>query len=284
MKSLRDRDIGGRLANNESETVTRLLDLAREECAKAPDSSADCTQAWRRNHAGGVCDALVDRGRGSPQLSYLTRAEDIPTLFADAAARVGAVPASAQPVPPAPPAAGSTAAPTPSASAPAASASTPPDEIKSEPALPAPAAEPAPPPKSSLDACSRSDKAAPIRVFIQIYDEASRRLADDLRAQLRDAGDVHVIAPGVENVTRTAELRNQRAPYLWAVPTLIVHNDSDRACADEIAQRLKDPVAKAYAGTQAFSIRALPKSQKAAPGVIEVWLPRVEVTQSNSEY
>lgn len=124
---------------------------------------------------------------------------------------------------------------------------------------------------SRVAACERG--ARPARLFVQIYDEASREPAAAFVRVLRDeaAGAVRV-AP-IENVTRSAELRGQRRPVPWPQPTLIVHDPADRACAAEIAALIRTTLPGAGGRDTGVWVRDLPRTLEANPGVIELWIP-----------
>jgi hypothetical protein len=96
------------------------------------------------------------------------------------------------------------------------------------------------------------------------------------------------LAP-IENVVRSAELRQQRRPVPWPKPTFLLHDASSRRCAEVLAGFLKPRLAVTPAGGTGSPadaqkpppsgddrvwIRNLPESQpNRRVGVIELWLP-----------
>jgi predicted acylesterase/phospholipase RssA len=125
----------------------------------------------------------------------------------------------------------------------------------------------------------------PVRVYINIYDEASRESANELARQLQSAGvneaapanarrDVRVQVAGIENVTRSAELRQQRRPTPWPRPTLVLHH---RRLDGNCAKTLAGVIGRAIGGDSDAGvwISELPRSLsgEARPHVLELWLP-----------
>lgn len=183
---------------------------------------------------------------------------------------------------------GSEPSPVESASA-AASASVP---------IAAPTASVATPVNSSAattltDACKRSAISERSILYVQVYDENSLRVANQWRQVLLDlpgAGSTTglQLAP-IENVVRSAELRQQRRPVPWPKPTFLLHDASSRRCAEVLAGFLKPRLAVTPAGGTGSPadaqkpppsgddrvwIRNLPESQpNRRVGVIELWLP-----------
>jgi hypothetical protein len=150
-------------------------------------------------------------------------------------------------------------------------------------ALPTPAppvAAASAPPAVSMEACRRSQGSTIL--YMQVYDEPSRLPATVLRQALQaQAGELVQVAP-IENVSLSAQVRQQRRPAPWPQPTFVLHDPSSRDCALAMARLLGapwvapgDPVNKAW-------VRELPKSLNRRPGVIELWLPpSVQQTSSN---
>jgi hypothetical protein len=130
----------------------------------------------------------------------------------------------------------------------------------------------------SLSACARASGRTTL--YVQVYDEASRSPATALRqALLAESGSPVVVAP-LENVTRSADLRQQRRPVPWPKPTLILHDPESRDCARAIARYIGAPwLSSAAPGdTDRVWLRDLPRNLKPRPGVIELWLPPLEVS------
>ena len=96
-----------------------------------------------------------------------------------------------------------------------------------------------------------------------------------LRKELQAAADAPVMVAPVENVTRSADLRNARKPIPWPKPTLLLHDRSDpqaRACALSIRKYLGAPWVTSNDESLVW-LRDLPSALQAQPGVIELWLP-----------
>ena len=139
------------------------------------------------------------------------------------------------------------------------------------PALPAPATPVA---TAKAAACERSDY--PLRLFVQIYDEASRESATAVVRALQDAlGDALRVAP-IEDVTRSAALRSQRRPVPWPQPTLIVHDPAERACAGELAALVRAALPPVSGRDAGVWVRDLPRTLTPSRGVIELWIPPYE--------
>ena len=125
------------------------------------------------------------------------------------------------------------------AAAPAASVSTPapaPTATSTE----APAAGAMPELITAISAAEaaglRDDCPAGTLLYTQIYDEATREHAEQLRQRLQQAGAGALRIPRIENVARTAAMRQQRPPVPWQQPTFVVHQARLRPCAQALAQ------------------------------------------------
>jgi hypothetical protein len=124
------------------------------------------------------------------------------------------------------------------------------------------------------DLCARANGGY-TTVYLQIYDEASRPAATALReAYLKQAGSVLQVAP-IENVVRSAELRQQRRAVPWPKATFVVHDPNSTGCAAALAKLVGPPWAKQAGDTDPPWIRGLPSRLQANLGVIELWLPPV---------
>ena len=153
--------------------------------------------------------------------------------------------------------------------------------------------------KALNDACKRSAGSERSVLYVQVYDETSLRAANQWRQLLLDAPggeSLGIQLAPIENVSRSAELRQQRRPVPWPKPTLLLHDPSSRACADVLAGLLKQRLAQTTLGGAANSnvgknpapinddkvwIRNLPESQpKRRIGVIELWLPTGSLSES----
>jgi len=102
------------------------------------------------------------------------------------------------------------------------------------------------------------------RVYIHIFDPSDQEAATKLQEWI--AGDRRWLAPGVENVTTTADRRGGRA--LEAPPSAQVRyfNGEDVAKADEVAQWLRD-----HGRPDAQTVKP---NLPAPKGQLEVWFPR----------
>lgn len=279
---LRDLRDSPRLRPLESEGVGQLVEHVRTECERAPAASAECGQAWRRA-AAGICAVVNKPPAGSGALSYwhpIATRVTLASLFGlDGSSGNGTVVASAPPAAPAAPAA-THAEPSaaqegraPTAPPPAPAAAPPPaPAATSTGAADEPAAAPVEPAAvAGAAACERSDY--PLRLFVQIYDEASRDPATSVVRALQDRlGDALRVAP-IENVTRSAALRNQRRPVPWPQPTLIVHDPEERACADQLATLVRAALPPVSGRDPGVWVRDLPRSLTPSRGVIELWIP-----------
>jgi hypothetical protein len=87
------------------------------------------------------------------------------------------------------------------------------------------------------------------------------------------AGSMH-IAP-IENLSRTAELRQQRRPAPWAQATFVLHDPASRRCAEALLVFVRAPWVVGDTPGQVW-VRDLPATLTARrAGVIELWLPPV---------
>ena len=80
--------------------------------------------------------------------------------------------------------------------------------------------------------------------------------------------------PRIENVARTAAMRQQRPPVPWRQPTFVVHEASLRPCADALAQLVQPRWSPA--SRQKVWVTGLPTGLKGQPGTLELWLPAPE--------
>lgn len=145
----------------------------------------------------------------------------------------------------------------------------------------APAALPPPgvaaPALTSLQACRHASGRTTL--YVQIYDEASRPPASGLRQALQAEAYGPVVVAPVENVVRSADLRQQRRPVPWPKPTFVLHDPASRDCARAIARYIGAPWVLP-GDVEPVWLRELPRSLKARPGVIELWLPPVQANVS----
>ena len=153
------------------------------------------------------------------------------------------------------------------------------------------AAAPVPPRDVALKACQRDNGNGRSTLYIQIYEEAARAPATALRQMLQTVRDPSLVVSPIDNVTRSADLRQQKRPVPWPRPTLLLHDPASRDCANAIARYIGVPWVPAVTPGAASNavrgngvqIRELPASLRAQPGVIELWLPPTESLLSQEE-
>ena len=108
-------------------------------------------------------------------------------------------------------------------------------------------------------------------VFTQIYDESARARAQGLNQQIAALLPAGARVGAIENVSRTAKLRNQRRPVPWVQPTFIAHDEAARQCGQALADVVKtgwprEGDAKVWVGT-------LPAGLQGEARALELWLP-----------
>ncbi|SEQ32915.1 Patatin-like phospholipase [Solimonas aquatica] len=133
--------------------------------------------------------------------------------------------------------------------------------------VPVPADQPALPMGDTVRRDCAADPAAArprYTLYTQIYAEPQRAPAEALLAELRERG---LATPGIENVVRSAQRRNQDPPLPWSQPTLLYQPES-KDCAEALAAYLR--LRPAFRQTHA---QALPAGLSNRSGVIELWLP-----------
>ncbi len=265
--------------------LERMAARITEECARAPAPNEECGARYRRMQ-GSLC-TLVRKPPSQPTaLSYWhpgvspqEQSIDGTAVLRQAADRFPVLgnlirpePATETAAAAAPPAASASAA-VPTAPPPGAAASTV-DATGPAQAQTGNLAAP------TLQSCARPD--ATSTLYLHIYDESARMPATALRQALQaDAGMPLLVAP-VENVVRSADLRQQRRPVAWPTPTLVLHDAASRDCARAIATHVGAPWVT-RPDTQAVRLRDLPASLTARPGVMELWLPPVDATTTTAE-
>jgi hypothetical protein len=150
-----------------------------------------------------------------------------------------------------------------------ASAEERPDEV-------APAAG-ASPGEHLAQACPTRAQAA--LLYVQIYDEATRNTAEDLRRKLNTQSASPWMVPPVDNVVQRSKLQGNRGPVPWPRPTIVVHREGDMACAEGLREWLRPHLAARTPGSETDGspdeiwIRRLPPTVKGRDGVFELWLP-----------
>ena len=131
----------------------------------------------------------------------------------------------------------------------------------------------------SLQLCQR--EGGPTTLYVHIYDEASRLPATLLRQTLSPDTDVPLLVAPIDNVTRSADLRQQRRPVPWPKPTLVLHDPASRDCALAITRYIGAPWVSAAEPDRVW-LRNLPRSLDARPGMIELWLPPMDSASAES--
>jgi hypothetical protein len=151
--------------------------------------------------------------------------------------------------------------------------------------------------RTLTDACKRDLPSERTILYVQVYDEPSLRVANQWRQVLLDLpGGVGLQLAPIENVSRSAEVRQQRRPAPWPKPTFLLHDPSSRRCAEVLAGLLQPRLAQMPtdsavnsipekkpppAGSDQVWIRNLPESQpNRRVGVIELWLPPASLSES----
>ncbi|WP_428421308.1 hypothetical protein [Methylibium sp.] len=263
LHDLRDSPV---LLSIERDGVKSLLGRVRDECAKPPQASADCTAAAERAH-NGVCATIAKQNVGDRALSYwapVPAGRSIAQLFSDwrAGGRATTSAATAPPLPVQEPPGASSPQPVPLGQ--------PGDTGAGENALGAAAA------------CDGSGR--PLQLYIQVYDEASRQQARALRRDLQALAGDHVQVAPVEDVARTAALRGTRRPVPWPQPTLLLHDSHERTCAEVLSPLIQRSWSVPGVTPTQVWIRQLPADQTKQERVLELWLPPREDANRNAEF
>lgn len=261
VEQLRALDSSGRLSAAEQITVTRLLERLKTQCEAGPPPAHDCGET-ERAHQKDLCDVAQKQRSDSNALSYWhppQRQPDASALLAPLWAQLHAHLSPLRALL--------------AGQARIASVATPaPGEVVA-------AAPPATSTRLDWGAAINAAQAvrlkascpAGTRLYTQIYDEAMRTRAEQLRQQLQEAGDGQLRIAPIENVTRSAGLRQQRPPVPWQQPTFIVHDPQVDDCAQWLARALQQRWAAP--GNSKVLVSALPASLKGQPKTIELWLP-----------
>ncbi len=275
--------------------LERMAARITEECAQTPAPSSDCLVRFRRVQ-GSLCTLVLKPPSQNTALSYWHPGSSPEEQSIDSGALIDAAANrfpmlgnllksdAADPLnapEQAPIAAGSTAAAT---GAPQINAQAP--GAARAPAQPAqgalaPVQQPGAIARPGYDAgstpellsCARSDTNSIL--YINIYDEGSRAAATALRQALQPASGAPLLVAPIDNVVRSADLRQQRRPVAWPTATLVLHDANSRACANAIASFVGPPWIT-QRDAQAVRLRDLPPSLKARAGVMELWLPPME--------
>lgn len=116
-------------------------------------------------------------------------------------------------------------------------------------------------------------------LYLQIYDEAARNVAEDIRRKLNAQASSAWMVPPVDNVVQRSKLQGQRGPVPWPRPTLVVHRENDMVCAEALREWLRPHLSTRTQGSSTDAtptdiwIRRLPPTVKGREGVFELWLP-----------
>ena len=121
-----------------------------------------------------------------------------------------------------------------------------------------------------LQNCQRANGRSTL--YIHIYNEASRLQATTLQLALQARPNTPLVVAPIENVVRSADLRQERRPVPWPQATLVLHDAESRDCARAIAGYVGAPWVGAEP-TSRVRLRMLSRSLQGTPGVIELWLP-----------
>lgn len=116
-----------------------------------------------------------------------------------------------------------------------------------------------PPAPIASDACEGAV------VYILTYGTGLRDKARAWRAPWRALG---ASVPPIEDVLSTSRRAGRAPPVGHPVPTVVIREESSRACAQALIQTAQSPTG------QPWAIRLLPRPVPSDPGAIEVWLPR----------
>ena len=116
-------------------------------------------------------------------------------------------------------------------------------------------------------ACARTE-GTKVRLYTQVYGEREFDAFSAAKSRppgIDLAGTISFVS--IENVDATAKKLGTRPPYRWSAPTLIYHNETERACAEKLA----DIYENAYGPKP--NLRSLPERLKKQAGAIELWVP-----------
>ena len=289
VEQLHALDGSNALSASEQATVGRLLERLRAQCAGTDTvPQAKCDEPGR-THQKELCEvALKDHssssGGGGGALSYWHPFPQSPDAFHNLAqvwAWLRTPPRHHDSAVALAPQASVTAA------APAVNNPMPANSVPMRPApAPAPADGSSAPGNSDGDATSeewvsaidpaeaaqlQADCSEKTRLYTQIYSESARPRAEQLRARLQEARAGRLRIAPIENVLRTAALRQQRPPVPWQQPTLIFHKAELKTCAKALAQVVQ--VRWAMPGNEKARATGLPAGLTGQPHTIELWLP-----------
>lgn len=129
-------------------------------------------------------------------------------------------------------------------------------------------------PQASIDpildakyACERP-AGSQVRLYTQVYGPGEFKVLTASKTQPpANQLSEFISIEAVEDVNATAIKLGTRSPYRWSAPTLIYHNETERACAEKLAT-----VYETEYGPKP-NVRPLPERLKKQAGVIELWVP-----------
>lgn len=248
-----------------------LIKKVQASCGLAPSRSvAKACPAVQSAHRK-LCEAVCDPPASDPYWERSTAATALAVPLDAALAATSAVRSTVRGA--AAPGVASPPATSPSVSDLPAGADTAPPLLTSAKQADAQPARPSP-----ALAVQRACGAYPVVVYVQVYDEATRKRAAALPwAQLKPAATM----PGIENVERSARARNADPPKSYTQPALVVHRMDDQgACAAALKEWLTPNIAAWYAGTTEIELLKLPGAFKPEERVIELWLPNATVASA----
>ncbi|MDE2413973.1 MAG: hypothetical protein KGM60_04360 [Comamonadaceae bacterium] len=280
VEQLREFSKDHSLSAAEQTTVTRLLDRLQTQCTRTPPPYAACSGPERK-HQEDLCEVALKDLSDSSALNYWhpaspERGAQLSEVWARmrgqlslAWALLGGDARHARvAMAPPPPDQGITPAPAPSSAAASA--------LATAESSYAPNAIAAIEPAESAQLRARCPTGT--RLYTQIYNEAARWRAEQLRQRLQEAPAVPLRIAPIENVTRSAAMRQQRPPVPWQQPTFIVHDAELRPCAQVLAQLVQQRWSPA-SGDKPW-ISTLPPGLKSQTLTIELWLPTPPISRT----
>ncbi|MEJ8812362.1 patatin-like phospholipase family protein [Variovorax ureilyticus] len=242
---------GNEVPGQRSPACLRLLDPGNGIDCLQPAQAPPCApRYWARDYSGQTGSKQNCSGTLPEPWPVAVWVRDVLTGRGGEETRVATAP------PPPPPPVAFPGAATPPAYAPAPWS---PDGSVSPAGPPAPAM---PPP----DVCGGAV------VYIQTYGTALRDKARNWRGPWRALG---ASVPPIEDVLSTSRRAGRAPPVGHPDPTVVIREESSRACAQALIQTASSPTG------QPWVIKLLPRSIKAEPGAIEVWLPRTKDAAGN---
>ena len=286
--------------------LERLAARITDECTQEPESSPGCLAAYKRMQ-GSLCALVMKPPTENTALNYwhpgasrLEQARDARKVLLAVSQHFPVFGTLFKPSPPDAVAVADAAPDGDTATAPVETPAAPAAPAAASPAVPPSAAQavPAKPVEApstsavqitgsrgssaavlSLQLCQRDSGRSTL--YIHIYDESARLPATLLRQALSPENEQPLLVAPIENVSRGADLRQQRRPVPWPKPTLVLHDPSSRDCARAIARYIGAPWVLP-GDTDRVWLRDLPRSLQARAGVIELWLPPADTATAES--